>query len=121
MDYLENFTPEQIARFESDPSLCAAFDAALESDQTLKFALTLDRSGRFQKWAASKCQDYMTNMLGGNPRLCDALIPGYPLGCRRMTPAPGYLEAMRDPRVTVVAGKVAKFVEKGIELETGRR
>jgi hypothetical protein len=119
MDALENFTEAQIARFESNPSLYAAFETALESDQSVKFALTLDRSGVLQKWAADKCREYMTNTLGGHPRLCDALIPEYPLGCRRMTPAPGYLEAMRHPRVRVVTDKITKFVDKGVELGTG--
>jgi cation diffusion facilitator CzcD-associated flavoprotein CzcO len=123
LDANDNFTPAQIARFESDPSLCAAFEAALDSDQSVKHALTLDRAGVFQQWAQARCRDHMAAALGGDARLCGALIPEHhhhPLGCRRMTPAPGYLEAMRDPRLELVTDQIARFVEGGIELATGR-
>jgi cation diffusion facilitator CzcD-associated flavoprotein CzcO len=61
----------------------------------------------------------MTAMLRGDEKLCKALIPTFPLGCRRMTPAPGYLTALTKPNVDVVTRGIERLVPEGIELETG--
>ena len=61
----------------------------------------------------------MTAMLGGDERLCKALIPDFPLGTRRLTPAPGYLEALRAPNMEVITAGIAEVVPDGIRLETG--
>lgn len=58
-------------------------------------------------------------MLGGDERLCKALIPNFPLGTRRMTPAPGYLEALRKDNVEVVVGNIKRFLADGIEMVSG--
>lgn len=39
----------------------------------------------------------MTAKLNNDPELCEKLIPKWELGCRRITPGEGYLEAfLRD-------------------------
>ena len=72
-----------------------------------------------QKFAQAKATEYMTAMLGGDERLFKALIPKFPLGTRRMTPAPGYLEALRAPNTEVVTEALAEVVPGGIRLENG--
>jgi len=62
---------------------------------------------------------YMKATLGGDERLCKALIPQFPVGCRRLTPAVGYLESMRAENVRVVTDKIANVVPEGLELGTG--
>lgn len=63
--------------------------------------------------------EYMTLMLGGNQELCKALIPEFPLGCRRMTPGHGYLQALSKPNVVVRRSGIKRFVAEGIELDSG--
>lgn len=77
------------------------------------------KDGPVQKFAREKVSQYMTAMLGGDEKLCEKLIPKYPLGCRRITPAPGYLQALRAPNVDVVTQGVKRIVPEGIELESG--
>lgn len=77
------------------------------------------RDGPIQAFASAKIREYMTMMLGGDERLCKALIPDFPLGTRRMTPAPGYLEALRRDNVEVVVGDIRRFVADGIEMASG--
>lgn len=72
-----------------------------------------------QELAVGMVRQYMTVMLGGDERLCEMLIPTFPLGCRRMTPAPGYLESLRASNTRLVPGGVSKVVPDGIELESG--
>jgi len=61
----------------------------------------------------------MTAMLRGDEELCKALIPSYPLGTRRMTPAPQYLQALTKPNVQLVTGNIKRFVARGIEMDSG--
>lgn len=62
---------------------------------------------------------YMATLLGNNPRLCKALIPNFPVGCRRLTPGPGYLESLTKENVRVIIDNIVKIVPKGLELITG--
>ena len=62
---------------------------------------------------------YMTSLLKNDPRLCAALIPDFPVGCRRLTPAPGYLESLTAPNVRVVTDRMTKIVADGIQINTG--
>lgn len=59
-------------------------------------------------------------MLREDEKLCKALIPDFPVGTRRMTPAPGYLEALQKDNVEVVPGDMRKFVADGIEMTSGQ-
>lgn len=72
-----------------------------------------------QAFASTSVRKYMRMMLGGDERLCKQLIPNFPIGTRRVTPAPGYLEALRQENVEVVSGSVRRFVSNGIEMESG--
>ncbi len=62
---------------------------------------------------------YMANLLGNDPRLCKALIPTFPVGCRRLTPGPGYLESLTKENVRVITDNIVKVVPTGLELTTG--
>jgi cation diffusion facilitator CzcD-associated flavoprotein CzcO len=118
-DQNDDFTPAQIERFRRDPELLKKFTTALEDDANNKFGITLVRTSPQQQWATAKVREFMTAMLEGDEKLCQVLIPTFPVGCRRLTPAPGYLESMRAPNVEVVAHGIRRFVAEGLELETG--
>jgi cation diffusion facilitator CzcD-associated flavoprotein CzcO len=62
---------------------------------------------------------YMKTLLRGDERLCKALIPTFPVGCRRITPAPGYLASLTEENVRVVTDKILRVVPTGIEISTG--
>lgn len=78
------------------------------------------KDGPVQKFARAMATEYMTAMLGGDERLCKALIPEFPLGCRRMTPAARYLRALTQPNVELVTESMKRFVPEGIELASGK-
>lgn len=61
----------------------------------------------------------MKTALGSDEKLCKALIPKFPLGSRRITPAPGYLEALRAPNTEVITGEIAEIVPEGIRRQSG--
>lgn len=57
--------------------------------------------------------------LGDDERLSQALIPQFPVGCRRLTPAVGYLSSLTKDNVRVVTDKIVRVVPNGIEISTG--
>ncbi|KAI1811259.1 hypothetical protein GGS20DRAFT_588689 [Poronia punctata] len=118
IDEKEDFSAAQIEKFQDDPEFYRKFVKAVELDINGAFA-TLLNGGPIQKFATAKVTEWMTVCLGGDEELCRALIPTYPLGCRRMTPAPGYLEALRSPKSKVVTEGIASVVPDGIQLESG--
>ncbi|KAL1864437.1 hypothetical protein Daus18300_007669 [Diaporthe australafricana] len=118
LDEKENFPPEQIRRFADDLDFYRRFAKGIEKDTSGNFRLMI-KDGPIQAFASAKIKEYMTMMLGGDERLCKALIPDFPLGTRRMTPAPGYLEALRKDNVEVVVGDIKRFVSDGIEMSSG--
>lgn len=48
-----------------------------------------------------------------NEGLEDLVIPQWAVGCRRITPGVGYLEALGSEKVEVVFGEIQKITEKG--------
>ncbi|KAK4128613.1 FAD/NAD(P)-binding domain-containing protein [Parathielavia appendiculata] len=118
MDAQENFSQETIERFQSDPDFYRAFVKKIEVEVNNAFPVVLANSP-VQAFARAKVTEYMTLMLGGNQELCKALIPDFPLGCRRMTPGHGYLQALTQPNVEVRRSMIKRFVPEGIELESG--
>ncbi len=67
----------------------------------------------------TRATEYMTQALRGDERLCKAIVPDFPLGCRRLTPGVGYLEALRKPNVKVVTDPITRVVADGLETATG--
>ncbi|OAP61569.1 hypothetical protein AYL99_03772 [Fonsecaea erecta] len=61
----------------------------------------------------------MRAALNNDPELCEKLIPNWTLGCRRLTPGEGYLEAFLLPTVSLEKSPIAHITETGIETESG--
>jgi cation diffusion facilitator CzcD-associated flavoprotein CzcO len=62
----------------------------------------------------------MAEKLGHDPVLCDKLIPNWELGCRRVTPGEGYLEAFTLPNVQLTTSSIRHVTKNSIITEDGR-
>lgn len=62
----------------------------------------------------------MKRRLAGKPALADDLLPSFPPVCRRLTPGPGYLEALTDPKVDVITTAIQTVDEHGIITTDGQ-
>lgn len=62
----------------------------------------------------------MKRRLAKKPELIDELIPAFPPACRRLTPGPGYLEALTDEKVDIIKSDIVKVDEKGIITADGQ-
>lgn len=61
----------------------------------------------------------MGRRLTGNPEHSEALVPDFPPNCRRLTPGPGYLEALTKQNVSFIQVPIKRFTKEGIETEDG--
>ncbi|KAK3336560.1 hypothetical protein B0T19DRAFT_437312 [Cercophora scortea] len=118
LDEEENFSQDTIEKFKSDPNFYRAFVKGIEVELN-KTLSVVDLGSPVHAFAQKKVTEYMTAMLCGDERLCKALIPTFPLGCRRLTPGHSYLQALTKPNVDVKLGGIRRFVPEGIELESG--
>jgi cation diffusion facilitator CzcD-associated flavoprotein CzcO len=77
------------------------------------------KDGKEAQFTKESLRMYMEDALGNDERLCKALIPTFPVGCRRLTPGTGYLEALRKPSVRVVTQGIKRIVPEGVETVEG--
>lgn len=62
----------------------------------------------------------MAEKLRHDKRLCDILIPKWELGCRRITPGPGYLESFSLPNCDITNSPITKIANHGVHTADGR-
>ena len=65
------------------------------------------------------CTGLMKARLGGSDELASKFIPNYNLGCRRLTPGDGYLEALQQENARATFSPIKRITENGIETEEG--
>ena len=62
-----------------------------------------------------KLMGLMKKRLEGSddPEMFERLVPDFPPHCRRLTPAPGYLESLTKDNVTLIQTSIGRFTEEG--------
>ncbi|KAH8886998.1 flavin-binding monooxygenase [Thozetella sp. PMI_491] len=61
----------------------------------------------------------MRERLGGDEEWLARVLPDYAPGCKRLTPAPGYLEALKHPKVEYVTDPIISTDSTGIVTADG--
>ncbi|KAK5044672.1 hypothetical protein LTR84_010564 [Exophiala bonariae] len=113
-------TEEQKNLFAEDPGAYLAYRHKIEAGIN-QVALVTMRDTEIQKHFWTLCQASMKEKLKKKPWLYEAMCPGsaYPPGCRRITPGPGYLEALVEDNVEVVNTGVSRVTETGLYDDNG--
>ncbi len=121
MDENYNYAPEELERFRNDPVYLQEHRQQLADRRSQNF---------MRAWAGTDLQQQaqalfaktMKQRLGDSPKgrqLADILVPDFPVGCRRQTPGPGFLEALMRDNVDLRWDDIAKITEKGILTKSG--
>ncbi|KAJ7361384.1 hypothetical protein DFH08DRAFT_843982 [Mycena albidolilacea] len=102
-----------------DPAYYKEFRRELESDLNSIHVVTLTGhpvqvAGR----AAFKAD--MLKRLATQPAIAEHIIPDFPVGCRRLTPGPGYLEALCQANVEFISTEIKQVLPNGIETVDGK-
>ncbi|PYI21677.1 putative flavin-binding monooxygenase [Aspergillus violaceofuscus CBS 115571] len=117
---LENFSfsPEEIARFKTDHNAYQKFRKEIELELQSIHGATLLGTPE-QLGSESVFTQNMKRRLQRKPELLENLLPSFPPACRRLTPGPGYLEALTDEKVDVISSEIIKVDSTGIITADG--
>ncbi|KAJ5698972.1 hypothetical protein N7462_000977 [Penicillium macrosclerotiorum] len=120
-DGLENFdfTPEEIETFKTDHQAYQKFRKEVELQLQSVHGSTL-MGNPMQIGAREVFVENMKRRLAKKPELADDLIPSFPPACRRLTPGPGYLEALTDDKVEMIRSEIVKVDATGIITTDGQ-
>lgn len=112
------FTDEQKKHFQ-DPDVYREFRLMVERDLGSAHYLTHRDTG-LQKMVRDDAERQMLRRLASKPDIIKALVPNYSIGCRRITPGPGYLDALTQDNVQFVTEDLECFTETGIRTKSGQ-
>lgn len=118
---LENFqhTEEELKRFREDPEEYLKFRCAVE-DALNTGAEFIFNGSDLQKGAQKLYEETMSERLKNKPGVYESLKPDYAPGCRRLTPGPGYLNAIAQPNVDFISTAIKEVTATGIVTEDGK-
>ncbi|KAK4497848.1 hypothetical protein PRZ48_010503 [Zasmidium cellare] len=111
------FSPEELASFE-DPAAYLRYRKELEDNFFRGFDAQLIGTETSQT-ATKNFIEMMRKRLVSRPELLDNLIPDFAPHCRRLTPGPGYLEALTAPNLTFIQTPIERFTADGIVTVDG--
>ncbi|KAK4031771.1 hypothetical protein C8A01DRAFT_21065 [Parachaetomium inaequale] len=112
------YSDEQEKLFASDPQAYLAFRKELEDKYWRRFSALVRGSAKNQD-LRDRFTEIMRQRLAKKPELVEHLIPDFSPHCRRLTPGPGYLEAITEDNVDYIRTRIARFTETGIETVDG--
>ncbi|KAF2090198.1 FAD/NAD(P)-binding domain-containing protein [Saccharata proteae CBS 121410] len=112
LDGLE-ISDAQKAKFAADPTFYKSFRLAIEEDSNNIHGVTL-RDHPLQIAAQKAFADHMRTRLASEPAIFDALLPSFRPGCRRLTPGPGFLEALVEPNVDFLTSPITGITPTGV-------
>lgn len=113
------YTPEEIEAWTKDPASYLKYRKALEVGMQGNYALT-HRGTKIHEEATASFKEDMRKRLAKKTDIADHLIPDFPVLCKRLTPGPGYLEALSADNVNVIHDKISHVDETGVVTTDGR-
>ncbi|KAK1761804.1 hypothetical protein QBC33DRAFT_582134 [Phialemonium atrogriseum] len=113
----EKFSEEQKAAWEKNPEEFLQYRKKIEGTMNQFFDMQY-KDSEAQREAFTTNREQMEARLT-KPGLAEKLIPDFALGCRRITPGHGYLEALSADNVEVRTDQILKIVPEGIQMQDG--
>ncbi|RAL07846.1 flavin-containing monooxygenase [Aspergillus homomorphus CBS 101889] len=111
------YTEEEKNRFRNNPEEFLAYRKRVDNSVNTVYRLML--SSPMNDQFKSIVEKMMRQQLGENPDLIDKLIPNTSIGCRRLSPGDGYLEAMQQPNAAWNFDAIQHVTETGIQTTEG--
>ncbi|KAJ5116541.1 hypothetical protein N7456_000889 [Penicillium angulare] len=112
-----SYADEEIQRF-NDPEAHKEYRKGIISRTNKAFRLFL--KGENNDAAVKFGAQQMAEKLNHDPELCEKLIPKWGVGCRRVTPGPGYLESFSQPNCNLSNSPITKITENAVHTEDGK-
>lgn len=112
------YTEEEKRKLRENPEELLKLRRTIEHGFN-KFFYALLNDNPEQTAVQTAFKKQMEERLGNSPELCAKLIPEWKVGCRRLTPGDGYLEALQEPNVSIEFSEIQEVTETGIVTATG--
>lgn len=112
------YTADEIENWRKDPASYLAYRKALEVGVQSGYAVVY-RDTKEHNGARILFEQRMRERLAKAPKILDHLLPAFPPLCKRLTPGPGYLEALTASNVTVIPDGISHVTETGITAADG--
>ncbi|KAF5700787.1 monooxygenase [Fusarium globosum] len=109
------FSAARLAEFVKSDDEYLRFRKRIEDDGNLVHLSTL-RGSDMQKEFVAMFSKITNDVLASRPDLLESFSPGFGVGCRRLTPGPGYLEALSQPNVNFITQGIESINETGLKL-----
>lgn len=111
--------PDEKKKAFEDPQVYLAFRKELEDKYWRKFSTFLkgDANDNLRQFFT----ETMKSRLAQKPELLKELVPDFGPNCRRLTPGPGYLEAIQQDNVDFIRQSIRRFTKTGIETTDGQQ
>jgi cation diffusion facilitator CzcD-associated flavoprotein CzcO len=112
------YTQEEIETWTKDPDAYIKYRKALEVGMQGGFAVTHRGTKEHEDaWVAFNAD--MKKRLEKKKEIAEHLIPEFPPLCKRLTPGPGYLEALVEDNVAVIPTRISHVDATGITTTDG--
>lgn len=105
-------------QFMNDPEYYEKFRLAVEEDGNGIHGVTI-KGTPIQQGAMKMFEEHMKQRLESAPHIFNALLPSFSPGCRRLTPGPGYLEALTQPNVAFITSPITRISPDAIHTADG--
>lgn len=114
------YSDEQLEYLKNNPKKYLEYRKQIENELNQRFKFIIKGSAE-----ATKAREYafneMRTKLNNNPRLVDKIIPkNFNPGCRRPTPAPGYLESLVADNAVIFTDPIGSITETGFIDHEGK-
>ncbi|KAK7902522.1 hypothetical protein LTR67_002168 [Exophiala xenobiotica] len=122
VDEAMNYAQKELEKFQKDPEYLRGHRVKLQDGRIQGFKLFMQGS-EAQKEALTMFAESMRQRLGNSEkgrRIAEQLIPKFPVGCRRLTPGQGFLEALLEDNVSMEWKNLDRITERGILTTDGR-
>ncbi|KAL6153025.1 hypothetical protein ACJBU6_08192 [Exserohilum turcicum] len=106
-------------RFANDPEFYHKFRLSVEEDGNAIHDVTI-KGTALQLGSKDMFEKNMKERLQSRPDIFETLLPSFSPGCRRLTPGPGYLEALLQPNVDFVTSPIIRISESAIHTADGK-
>jgi hypothetical protein len=113
------YTQEEMEAWKKNPESYIKYRKALEIGMQGGYAVT-QRGSKEHEGAWALFKQEMQQRLTKKPEIAEHLIPEFPPLCKRLTPGPGYLEALVADNVNVINNEIQGIDETGITTTDGR-
>ncbi|OKL59727.1 hypothetical protein UA08_05029 [Talaromyces atroroseus] len=110
--------PDDVQASFADPETYLRYRKEIENRSFSSFGGIM-KDGIKSKQAEARFIKLMKDKLGERTDILEAIQPDFPPSCRRLTPGPGYLEAITEPTVEYIRTSIERVTRTGIRTVDG--